>query len=96
MSIDEKMVDYIAKLSRIQLNGEQSVLMQKELGKILEYMEILKCVDTNGIEPLSHIFSMTNVTRPDVVCEHFDRELLLRNAPEKTDEAFVVPKAVDA
>jgi aspartyl-tRNA(Asn)/glutamyl-tRNA(Gln) amidotransferase subunit C len=94
MLIDKKTVEYVANLSRIQLDDSQSRLMQNELGKILDYMEILKNVDTEGIEPLSHVFSKTNVTRPDVIGKHFDRELLLQNAPERTGEAFVVPKAV--
>jgi len=90
------MVEYVAKLSRIRLDSEQAALMQNELGRILEYMEVLKSVDTDGIEPLSHVFSVTNVVRSDAVGGHFDRALLLRNAAESTDETFVVPKAVDA
>jgi len=95
MIIDKQMVEYVANLSQIKLTEEQSVLMQTELSKIIEYMDLLKEVDTAGIEPLSHVFSVTNVTRQDVIGEHFKRDLLLKNAPEATDEAFVVPKAVD-
>ncbi|MCL2223512.1 MAG: Asp-tRNA(Asn)/Glu-tRNA(Gln) amidotransferase subunit GatC [Defluviitaleaceae bacterium] len=95
MLIDKKTVDYVAGLSRIQLDESQTELMQTELGKILDYMKILQNVNTEGVEPLSHVFSMTNVTRPDEVTGHFKREHLLANAPDRTDEAFVVPKAVD-
>ena len=76
MIIDEKMVEYVANLSRIKLDKEQSSLMVQDLGKILEYMDILKTVDTDGVEPLSHVFPVTNVVRTDVVSEHFDRALL--------------------
>ena len=95
MEIDKKMVDYVANLSRIQLNDQQTETMQNELSKILKLMETLKAVDTEGIEPLSHVFSVTNVLRPDVVHEHFNRESLLQNAPDCTEEAFVVPKTVE-
>ena len=95
MIIDKQMIEYVANLSQIKLTEEQSLLMEMELSKILGYMELLKEVDTDGIEPLSHVFSVTNVTRHDVIGEHFKRDLLLQNAPEATDEAFVVPKAVD-
>jgi len=95
MMIDKQMVEYVAGLSQIKLNEEQSVLMQTELSKILGYIELLKEVDTDGVEPLSHVFSMTNVMRPDVIGEHFKREVLLQNAPEATDEFFAVPKAVE-
>jgi aspartyl-tRNA(Asn)/glutamyl-tRNA(Gln) amidotransferase subunit C len=94
MEIDASKVGYVAKLSRIQLDEEQAEIMQSELGKILQYMEILKSVDTEGIEPLSHVFSQKNVTRPDVVGTHFCRSSLLQNAPASTGEAFVVPKVV--
>jgi aspartyl-tRNA(Asn)/glutamyl-tRNA(Gln) amidotransferase subunit C len=94
--IEKKTVEYVAELSRIKLDEAQTELMQDELGKIIEYMEILKSVDTEGIEPLSHVFSMTNVLRADEVHEHFPRELLLENAPDRTEGAFVVPKAVES
>ena len=94
MKIDKEMVEYVAKLSQIELNDEQSALMQSELNKILQYMEILKAVETDNIEPQSSVFSMTNVVRQDIAGEHFDKELLLKNAPERTEETFVVPKAV--
>jgi aspartyl-tRNA(Asn)/glutamyl-tRNA(Gln) amidotransferase subunit C len=94
--IDKKTVEYVANLSRIQLDNSQTTLMQNELGKILEYMEILQSVQTDGVEPLSHVFSMTNVTRPDTAGGHFDKERLLANAPDRTEGAFVVPKVVDA
>jgi aspartyl-tRNA(Asn)/glutamyl-tRNA(Gln) amidotransferase subunit C len=93
MLIEKKTVEYVANLSRIKLDDSQTALMQNELGKILEYMEVLQNVDTEGVEPLSHVFSVTNVTRPDEVTGHFERERLLQNAPDRTDEAFVVPKA---
>ena len=96
MIIDEKTIEYIAELSKIELSREQSALMVDELGKILEYMDILKAVDTTGVEPLSHVFPVTNIVRDDVVHSHFDRALLLENAPDKSDEFFIVPKAVDA
>ena len=95
MIIDKKMVEYVANLSRIELDETQSSLMVQELGKVLEYMDVLKTIDTDDTPPLSHVFSVTNVVRADVVSEHFDRELLLENAPESSDKFFIVPKAVD-
>jgi aspartyl-tRNA(Asn)/glutamyl-tRNA(Gln) amidotransferase subunit C len=96
LKIDRQTVEYVANLSRIQLDEAQTELMQDELGKIIKYMDILENVNTEGVEPLSHVFSMTNVVRPDVVVEHFCRSSLLQNAPESTGEAFVVPKVVSA
>lgn len=94
MEISEKTVEYVAELSRIKLDDKQIPLMAEELIKILQYMEILKNVNTENIEPLSHVLPITNSLRPDEVQTPFEREILLQNAPEHTAEAFVVPKVV--
>ena len=94
MTITEELVAHVANLAQIQLDDKQMPLMVRELGQILSYMEVLNTVDTEGIEPLIHLTPLTNVMRPDVVMESFARESLLANAPECTEEAFVVPKIV--
>jgi aspartyl-tRNA(Asn)/glutamyl-tRNA(Gln) amidotransferase subunit C len=94
MEISHKTVEYVAELSRIKLDDKQIPFMANELSKILNYMEILKTADTENVEPLSHVFPVTNVLRTDDVQTPFERELLIQNAPEHTSEAFVVPKVV--
>ena len=69
--------------------------MENELGAIVDYMEILKQIDTDGVEPLSHVFNITNVMREDEVVPSYPREDILKNAPEHTDETVVVPKTVE-
>jgi aspartyl-tRNA(Asn)/glutamyl-tRNA(Gln) amidotransferase subunit C len=95
MKITEELVEYVAALSRIQLNAAQTREMRAELEAILEYMEVLNTADTENIEPLSHVFPISNVMRPDEVRESFDRALLLENAPEHTEETVIVPKTVE-
>ena len=92
MTIDEKMVAYVANLSHIRLDDEQMPLMIEELGKILTVMENLKAVDTKEA-PLP-LLSTVNVMRPDIVTGTYERAALLENAPAHTGEAFVVPKTV--
>jgi len=94
MKITEELVNHLAKQARLELDGAGCVLMAEELDKLVGYMEILNTVDTTGIEPLTHICQTTNVMRPDVVTQTVDRATLLKNAPEHTDEAFVVPKVI--
>lgn len=95
MQISKELVEYVANLSRIKLDDKQSEKMQSELASVIEYMEVLNKLDTDKIEPLSHIFNITNVMREDSVKASIDRDELLKNAPEHTDETFVVPKTVD-
>ena len=85
MKITEEMVDYISQLSRLQLPQEG----------IVAYMDVLNRLDTSGVEPISHIFPLKNVTRPDEVVPSGDREELLANGPAVKDGAFLVPKTVE-
>ena len=95
MQITNDLVRYVANLSRIKLDDKQEEKISGELAAIIDYMEVLGKLDTENVEPLSHVFSITNVMREDEVKESYDREQLLKNAPDHTDETFVVPKTVD-
>ena len=95
MKITDELVAYLAELSKIKLSDDQKVKVKRELCDILDHMDILNRLDTDNIEPLSHIFTVTNVMREDEVCSSYKREELLKNAPECTEETFVVPKTVD-
>lgn len=95
MKITEEMVDYIALLSRLKPDAEEKVRMTAELEKIVSYMDVLNALDTEGVEPLSHVFPIRNVMREDEVVPSFPREELLKNAPGGDSEAFLVPKAVE-
>lgn len=95
MKITNELVRYVANLSRIKLDEAGEEKMQGELAAILDYMDVLNKLDTENVEPLSHVFAITNVMREDEVKNSYDREELLKNAPEHTDETFIVPKTVD-
>ncbi|MCI8332207.1 MAG: Asp-tRNA(Asn)/Glu-tRNA(Gln) amidotransferase subunit GatC [Clostridiales bacterium] len=95
MEITKELVTYVAGLSRIKLTAEEEQKMEKELGAVIAYMDVLGELDTTGKEPLSHVFDIDNVMRADEVKPSYDRAALLSNAPEHTDETVVVPKTVD-
>ncbi len=95
MKITQEMVEYVSVLSRLSLPQEEKAGMQGELERILDYMDTLNALDTADIEPMSHVFPVKNVLRPDVVEPSFDRALLLKNAPIPDEEAFLVPKTVE-
>lgn len=95
MEITKDLVAYVAELSRIKLDDEQAEKMKKEIGEVVKYMEVLNTLDTTGIEPISHVFDVHNVLRKDEVANSYDREELLKNAPQHTEESVVVPKTVE-
>lgn len=95
MKITEEMVEYVAILSRLKLSDEEKVQVQNDLGSIIDYIDLLNNVDTTDIEPMSHTFAIKNVFRKDEVQPSFDREELLKNAPKRDEESFIVPKTVE-
>ena len=95
MKITEEMVDYVSILARLKLPQEEKTRMTGELEQILAYMDVLNGLDTADIEPMSHIFPLKNVLRPDEVVPSEDRAILLANAPVPDEEAFLVPKTVE-
>ena len=95
MQITGELVKYLEKLGRIQLTPEQENATEKDLQEILSYMETLNELDTQGVEPLSHSFPVTNVFHEDEVIPSMDREALLANAPNQKDGWFQGPKTVE-
>ena len=95
MKITEEMVDYVSVLSRLKLPAEEKARMTGELERILDYMDVLNALDTAEVEPMSHVFPVKNVMRPDTVEPSADRAELLANAPVPDQEAFLVPKTVE-
>ena len=94
MQITKEIVEYAADLSRIKLSEAETEKLKEELSGILDYMEILNQLDTENIEPLSHIFNINNVMRSDIVKESYPVKVLLANAPDNKNE-FAVPKTIE-
>ena len=95
MTITEKDVQYIAELSKLGLDKAAIDKMKLELESIVEFVATLNKLDTENVEPLSHIGNLTNVLRKDEIKPSFNREEILKNAKLRTDECFTVPKTVE-
>lgn len=95
MKINTELVDYLSELSRLELAGEEKQDMTAGLERVVAYMDVLNKLDTEGVEPMSHVFPVKNVLREDVVEPSQDRAELLAGSPVTDGEAFLVPKAVE-
>ena len=95
MVIDDKLIQYLEDLSRLHLTEEEKEKSKEELGKILNYVDMLNELDTTGVEEMSHPFSFTNNFREDEAVNTENREALLANAPEQKDGCFKVPQTVE-
>ncbi|MBU1044265.1 MAG: Asp-tRNA(Asn)/Glu-tRNA(Gln) amidotransferase subunit GatC [Candidatus Omnitrophica bacterium] len=94
MSINKDTVKYVAKLARIQLDESKVDDFTGQLDKILTYIEKLNQLDTENIEPTSHVLAMENVFRKDENMPSLENDLALSNAPEKENNHFKVPKII--
>ena len=94
MTVTTEMIDNLAKLAKLQISEEDKEGFKKDLEQMIGFIGKLNELDTEGIEPLMHMSSRTNVFRDDVVQGSISREEALLNAPEKNDEFFLVPKVI--
>lgn len=91
MSITREAVLHVANLSRIGLTEEEIEETRKELGDVLDFMAKLNELDTEGVEPTTHVLDLSNVFRKDMAAEGMDLEELLAEAPDREDNCFRVP-----
>lgn len=94
-SITDETMEYVGILAKLELTKEEQEQAKKDMGKMLDYIDKLNELDTAGAAPMSHVFSMNNVFRQDVVTNGDGREDMLKNAPEQKEGAFKVPKTVE-
>ncbi|AAC07874.1 Asp-tRNA(Asn)/Glu-tRNA(Gln) amidotransferase subunit GatC [Aquifex aeolicus] len=92
--VDREWVLKIAKLARLELKEEEIEVFQKQLSDILDFIDQLKELDTENVEPYIQEFEETPM-REDEPHPSLDREKALMNAPERKDGFFVVPRVVE-
>lgn len=85
----------LARLSKIELTDQEIEQFQVELESILNHVEQLQSIDTEGVEPTYQVSGLKNVTRPDEISDYgTSREDLLKNAPKTQDGMVKVPKVL--
>ncbi|KPJ89814.1 MAG: hypothetical protein AMS17_00360 [Spirochaetes bacterium DG_61] len=94
MSIDRQTIKWVALLARLRLSPEEEGSMEAQLGKILDYMNILGELDLEGVKPTAHTLGFTNKTRGDEEAESFKVERVAEMAPEWKNDHVVVPRIV--
>lgn len=96
MKITRDEIIHVANLARLELDENSIDKLAGQVGNILEYVDTLNSVDTEGIVPTSHAISLCNAFRKDEVRESIGIEKALANAPEKDDGNFIVPKIINS
>ena len=84
-------VEHVAYLARLGLTDEELARLQGQLNHILDQYVILTRLDTEDIPPTAQTIELENILRDDVARDSLDPEDVLRNAPDRDGEFFVVP-----
>jgi aspartyl-tRNA(Asn)/glutamyl-tRNA(Gln) amidotransferase subunit C len=89
-------VAHVAKLARLHLTEEETKLFQSQLGRVLEYAEKLRELDTSTVEDAAaHAVPIFDVFREDEPRTWLSAEEALSNAPRQANGLFIVPKVVE-
>jgi aspartyl-tRNA(Asn)/glutamyl-tRNA(Gln) amidotransferase subunit C len=86
----------VARLARLDLPDADLALMAKQLSAILQYVDQLSQLNTDGVEPLAHPLPIQNVFRDDEPRPSLPVDEALRNAPNRAGDYFAVPAVLDA
>ena len=92
--IDDETIENVFILAKLSLSDEAKEKAKEDMQKMLDYVEKLDELDTDGVEPLSHIFGDQNVFREDVVTNGDNKEAMLANAPKAKEGQYQVPKTI--
>jgi aspartyl-tRNA(Asn)/glutamyl-tRNA(Gln) amidotransferase subunit C len=94
MKIDNTTLDKLAKLAKINIKEEEREKLIADMSSILDWVEKLNEVNTDGVEPITQMTHEINRFRSDEVSHNLTSEEALKNASKKVDDFFVVPKVI--
>lgn len=94
MSISAEEVLKVARLAKLHIPEKAVAQLADQLGRIVDLVEQLKSVNTDGVEPLAHAMDLHSVLREDIVRASLPREAALANAPQHDAECFRVPPVI--
>ncbi len=94
MEVTDEIVDHIAHLSRLEFEGKERENIKKHLTNVLQFVDQLNAVDTEGVEPLIFMTDAINRLREDVPNQSISQEEALRNAPMHDSDYFKIAKVL--
>lgn len=96
MKIDKSQIEHLAKLARLEIAEEEKKKYSEQISAILDYFVQLNELDTEEVEPLSHVFDLNNITRQDKESLIFSADKTLAEAPELERRQIKVPPVLDS
>ena len=93
--LEREEVQHVARLARLHLSDEELERMREQLDAILAYIDKLRELDVEGVEPTSHAVPLLDVMRDDALRPCLPQEEALANAPDRAGEFFRVPRIIE-
>lgn len=90
----EDQIRRVTKLAALSPDASEGSVFRQDASRMLEYVDCMNALDTDGVEPLYHVLDCVSPLRDDYVESDYGREELLAGAPNGSGEYFVVPKIV--
>lgn len=94
MEVNDTLVDKLSNLARLQFDALEKESIKNDLQKMIQFVEKLNELDTEGVEPLLHMSNNVNILRADEVKGSISRGEGLQNAPVHDEQFFKVPKVI--
>tara|TARA_A100001015_G_C15032376_1_gene734050 strand:- start:2374 stop:2664 length:291 start_codon:yes stop_codon:yes gene_type:complete len=94
MKVDDKLVEHLAHLSRLEFSESDQNRMKSDFKNILDFVACLDKIDTIGVEPLVYISQERNILRVDEIKNQVSKNAALKNASEKDSDYIRVPKVI--
>ena len=91
MEVNNKLIQDLSRLAKLEFDTSSSDKMKGDLEKMIGFVDKLSEIDTEGIEPLIYLSEEENVLRVDKIDNEVSQEDALKNSPEKDSDYFKVP-----
>ena len=94
--VTPEIIQQVALLARLRLDSQELAILATQLDEILQYVQQLQSVPTDGVEPTSHVLPLRDVLRPDQPSPSLNPDTVVHLAPASQSPFIAVPKVLDA
>ena len=96
MALTPHEVEWVAHLARLELSPDEKSDLTTQLSAILDYINQLQGLNTDGVEPLAHALDVHNIFREDLPKPSLPVDEALSNAPERKGDYYSVPAVFES
>ncbi|SET39146.1 aspartyl/glutamyl-tRNA(Asn/Gln) amidotransferase subunit C [Oceanobacillus limi] len=89
--ISKDQVKHVANLARLEMNDQEAEMFTEQLSSIITFAEQLNELDTEGVDPTTHVLELKNVMRKDEPRKWITKEEAMKNAPDQENGQYRVP-----